>query len=842
MFALSLYECWSQETILLTAKVIDKNTKEPIPFANVYVEKDPLYGVESSPDGEVALLLPKEWSSATISVSSIGYQIQNFDCKTPFSSMVFELEEDVTKLDAVVFKAGENPAYNIIRKASKQRGQITEKGVNSYTSTSLNSIDLSMDPAKAKKLKFIHDAAEFVAKNDSSTCNLIPLVHCEAIMNNYAKGEKRKSKPVNEQFKAIGIDRSDEIVRIITESPFHSGDLNDNNIMLLDKGIPSPLSSFWRVNYKLWLMDSLNHQGRETYLIEVEPRIKGSLAFEGQLWIDKEDNALVKADLELAKSANVNFISQMNVVQNMERQPSGIWTKKYFHIQYNVSEFFDGFPAVLLDYKYHYNDYKLQAEIASSVFEKRFEIKTEDENNIDPEEWETAKSEYINYDSLKPISNQTFQMIDSINEIKSVKRFTNLLRFGMNAYTNGKNIAWGKHQDAIAYNNIEGFRLGLGGRINTSDRKLLLIPNIAYGFDDQKWKHDVKMYYNINPEKAHYIGFETMNELMPLGLLELETGVNPFARSLARWGDLQSKNPYYRQLYRFTWSTFHTSNLRLQMDLSKDDLKIWNYDTRQKNINENTNKILGIDAPLQTYEARLKLMYTKHDKILLNKNNELKLVPPLNKPVFETSISAGYFQDLNANNSWVPYGKASFKARQMFIPLLGIGSFSYWINGGYTFTEAPYQLLHIHQGAESILAVDGTIRGMNEFEFVSDYYLETRLEHYFEGRLASAIPGLRQLNRWTGARFVLFSDIVWGGMTEKNKRYNAQLLGTPVVGDDGIQRFNTLDPSMPFVGLGFGIENIFRFFRVDVSRRMNYNEVSYSTNPWSIRLSAKIKF
>ncbi|MFC3414533.1 hypothetical protein [Algoriphagus hitonicola] len=48
-----------------------------------------------------------------------------------------------------------------------------------------------------------------------------------------------------------------------------------------------------------------------------------------------------------------------------------------------------------------------------------------------------------------------------------------------------------------------------------------------------------------------------------------------------------------------------------------------------------------------------------------------------------------------------------------------------------------------------------------------------------------------------------------------------------------------LDPNKPYVELGYGIENIFKFFRVDFIHRMTYLDVP-EANPFVVKVSAQI--
>lgn len=54
-----------------------------------------------------------------------------------------------------------------------------------------------------------------------------------------------------------------------------------------------------------------------------------------------------------------------------------------------------------------------------------------------------------------------------------------------------------------------------------------------------------------------------------------------------------------------------------------------------------------------------------------------------------------------------------------------------------------------------------------------------------------------------------------------------------------LRSFGKLDPSKPYVELGYGVENIFKFFRVDFFHRMTYMDQP-EAKPFHVKVSAQI--
>ena len=51
--------------------------------------------------------------------------------------------------------------------------------------------------------------------------------------------------------------------------------------------------------------------------------------------------------------------------------------------------------------------------------------------------------------------------------------------------------------------------------------------------------------------------------------------------------------------------------------------------------------------------------------------------------------------------------------------------------------------------------------------------------------------------------------------------------------------FGRLDPTKPYLELGYGVENVFRFFRVDFFHRMSYLD-NPGAKPFHVKVSAQI--
>ena len=67
---------------------------------------------------------------------------------------------------------------------------------------------------------------------------------------------------------------------------------------------------------------------------------------------------------------------------------------------------------------------------------------------------------------------------------------------------------------------------------------------------------------------------------------------------------------------------------------------------------------------------------------------------------------------------------------------------------------------------------------------------------------------------------------------------DANIANAPTVDPEGnpFETFGRLDPAKPYVELGYGIENIFKFFRVDFFHRMTYLD-NPGAKPFGVKIS-----
>ncbi|NBP70982.1 MAG: carboxypeptidase-like regulatory domain-containing protein, partial [Cytophagia bacterium] len=142
LFFIAVSSALAQETII-KGKVTDVNSGDPIPFVNVLF-KGTSIGTTTDFDGN--FLLKTNTPKDTLLASYIGYKSRIKVITKGISQIVnFQLEEEVTNLQEVVVLAGENPAFEILRKVVRNKNENDKRKLSAYEYDTYTKIEVDVD-------------------------------------------------------------------------------------------------------------------------------------------------------------------------------------------------------------------------------------------------------------------------------------------------------------------------------------------------------------------------------------------------------------------------------------------------------------------------------------------------------------------------------------------------------------------------------------------------------------------------------------------------------------------------------------------------------------------------
>ncbi|QKG53909.1 hypothetical protein GKZ67_16500 [Hymenobacter sp. BRD67] len=160
------------------------------------------------------------------------------------------------------------------------------------------------------------------------------------------------------------------------------------------------------------------------------------------------------------------------------------------------------------------------------------------------------------------------------------------------------------------------------------------------------------------------------------------------------------------------------------------------------------------------------------------------------------------------------------------------GRLGYRVEGSYVPDAVPYIILKTPLGNETPFFNANAFNLMNYFEFVTDRSVSLRLDQHFEGIILNAIPGIRRFN-W---RLVATANALAGGLSATNRN----LLPPFDQDHNPLVRLNALQAGTPYIEAGYGIENIFKFLRVDFIHRLTYRDLPNAKN-FGIKIGAQFR-
>ncbi|MFA0963764.1 DUF5686 family protein [Roseivirga sp. BDSF3-8] len=805
--------------ILITGRVTDAETGDPIPFANI-VFTGTTEGGTTDFDGYYKIRSSANRDSVT--ASFVGY-VSRTKAVSAAGEVSFQLVPDVISLDEVVVRPGINPAFAIIDRASENsrlndKRELDAFDYESYTKIEMDISRMSEDFQQKKfirKVKSVLDSVKVIAGEDGNP--ILPVFISESISRYYYRNDPvlKKEHVLKTKITGVGVDDGSLVSQLIGSS-FQEYNFYKNWVNIAGKEFISPIADGWKLYYDYDLVDSLMIEGDYCYRLEVYPLREQDLAFTGTIWITKEEAALKQLKLTVPESANLNFIKRIDISQQFEQTSAGPWLPVKTRLTIDVDNVGKESVGFLAKFYNSVEDVKIGNRKPVRFYEVPIEVEP-DAGETDEVYWLEAR-----HDSLTATEMDVIEMIDTLRNIPSVRRLTNIVKTLSSGYIKSGKVDIGPYPLVYNFNNVEGHRLGLGFRTNAEFSKRWEFSAYgAYGLRDEEWKYRFGAAYFLNRKKWTKVSVQRVVDIDQLGLQFADPGSNPIFYSFTRFGELTS--PYYYSRNTFSFQTDIYRGFTLKAIISNGDYDPVFPFAYYENSNQSEE---GLKREFSTTEATIEARFTKNELLVINDNSRISMGSTTGWPVITLAYSRG-FNDLLGGD--FDYNRINLQVEQSLkMGLFGVSRYN--IDGGYIFENLPYPLLRVHLGNESPFYTTSAFNQMDFFEFVSDSYLSLNYRHYFEGFLLNRIPLMKKL-KW---RALATANILYGKLDEGN------LSLTPQQDADGndLVMFRGLGKE-PYIELGYGVENIFKLLRVDFIHRVTYLDEE-NVRPFGIKVSAQL--
>ena len=297
----------------------------------------------------------------------------------------------------------------------------------------------------------------------------------------------------------------------------------DDDIRLLQRRFVSPIGRGAISFYKYYLMDTLMVDKQECVHLTFVPQNPQDFGFTGHLYVVKDSTyAVKKCTMNLPKKTGVNFVENLDIVQQFEQLPDGNWVLTDDDMTVEL-HFVKGIQGLEVQRTTKYSDYQF-TEIEPRLFRLK--------GNVIKEANMLAKSdEYWAKVRQVPLTKKESTMDVFMNRIEQIPGFKYVI-FGAKALienfveTGSKKhpskFDFGPINTMITSNYVNGTRFRLSGMTTGNlDPHWSLSGYGAYGTKDKKWFYSGQVAYSFNKREyvlwefpKHYIAFKYTYDVM----------------------------------------------------------------------------------------------------------------------------------------------------------------------------------------------------------------------------------------------------------------------------------------------------------------------------------------
>ncbi|MDR1983434.1 MAG: DUF5686 and carboxypeptidase regulatory-like domain-containing protein [Prevotellaceae bacterium] len=829
------FSIFSQQNTVIDGSVADAVTGEDLPFVNIVFQGK---NIGTSTDLKGNFHLETLWASDEINISFIGYQPQTLKVETGKKNKykislvpdALSIEESVVRPRRVRYRKRDNPAVALMQKVIENKKRNRIEAHDYYEYESYEKLELALDNIRPdlKEKKALRNFQFMFNYVDTSELNgkpYLPIFIKETVSDRYYRKSPETSREVIKATKMSGFDKYFDQAGLSSYLGllFNNIDIYNNDIEMLNQHFVSPLSNIANTFYKFYLLDTVDINGVKCSNVTFLPHNSADWGFNGNIYITTDSTyAVKKIHLKILKKINMNFIDDLSLIQEFDKiEDTWVLSKNEINIDFSL---FDNREGIYGERTVSYKNFVFNKPRPDKDYkgtEKK--IRTLDYDTKADEFWQTARHEPLN-----KREQGIYNMLDTLNNVKQFRNFMDFIMFVSTGYIEFKKFDFGPVNAMYSYNKIEGSRFRVGGKTSANlHPNIFLETFLAYGTKDKQFKYFGSLTYSFIKKKYHQWEY-------PMNMLSLSYENN--TKILGQELNYTSGDNVLFSINRGSVDKMiYMKNIRLQYDLETGNG--WGFQTSFSHIaekaagtlffeNYNADGSLNRINKLTTSEFNINIRFAPNEQFYQNKHHRHTMTKK--EPVITLSHTAGIKNLLGSDYN---YHETVFSLRKRFW-ISSFGFIDAFARMGKVWGTAPYPLLFIHNANQTYAYHDQAYNMMNFFEFVSDKYVSINLAYNLQGFLFNRIPLLKKA-KW---REIITFKAVWGGLSDKNLPENNPSLFRFPTNDKGEVTMFTLSKK-PYMEGSAGIDNIFRFLRVDLVWRM-----SYRNNPNVDKLGVRFKF
>lgn len=840
--------CISVSAQNIQGVVTDSLTNEPIPYLSVFYEGKGVGSITDN-DGNYKVETRKGWNKLTF--SAVGYVTKVVNIIPGVTkNLNVRMRPDDIMLDEVVVKPKRekysrknNPAVELMKKviAHKKNNKLSENDYYQYNkyqkiTMSLNDVTPEMlEKGMYKKMPFLKDQIELCEETNKF---ILPISVDETASQKIYRKHPKSEKTIIKGMSSTGVNElfaTGDMLSTVLKDVFTDVNIYDNDIRLLQYPFISPISSSDAISfYKFYIMDTTFVDKDKCFHLTFVPNNSQDFGFTGHLYVLADSSYTVKkCTMNLPKKSGVNFVDNMDIIQEFEQLPNGEWVLKTddMIVEMTLMKIMQGFQIRRTT---RYSDYAFD-ELPQQLFKRKgAEIKEADAMMRGDDFWNQYRPVPLTQteSSMDMLVKRLEQMPGFKYVIFVLKAFIeNFVETGTKEHPSKVDI--GPVNTMISNNYIDGLRLRMSAQTTANLNPHLFFKGYyAYGFKDHRSKYMGEVEYSFNKKEylprefpKNSITFSYQYDVMSPTDKFLKTDKdNVFVSFKTSTVDQMSyvRNIALKYENETQFGLKTTVEVKHSTDEPTGGLAYITNDDQKTLVPE-----------IQTMEASLAFRHAPGETFVNTKQRRIPV--SFDAPVFTLSHTAGFKGVLGGEYN---YNLTEIGLYKRFW-FSSWGKIDMFVKGGAQWNKVPFPLLIMPAANLSYILQRETFNLINNMEFLNDRYASLDVSWDLNGKIFNRIPLLKKL-KW---REAIGFKMLYGHLTDKNNPMkhpgDSELFLFPT--RDGRPTSFVMDPKTPYMECSVGIHNIFKILHIDYVRRLNYLDHP-DANKWGVRFMVMMTF
>jgi hypothetical protein len=707
LFGLALLVCCfsADAQVLIHGKVLDSETKEPLPFVNITI-RNKSNGTTTSIDGVFTISVA---SSDSLYISYVGYEPLKFVASDKSLNSVL-LKQKLHELKEVEVLAGENPAFPIIRRAIENSNRNDPENLSSFNYNAYHKLFATAEgtfdtlQTKTAAVKFFEKHYLFLNETYSERTFVRSRQDKETIVGNQMSGVKDPFFAVlGNQFQSFGFYKS--------------------HITLFDQQFVNPISNGTFNRYDFTLEETRINQSDTSYIISFTP-IPGKTfnGLKGILTINSNAYAIENVKAQPGDEASMILIR----IQQKYSFVQGHWFPQELNSEFVLTEQKVSEHPIKYVHRTYISETKINFPVDGLSRETLNLEFAQDANKKNEIFWDEVR-----IDSLSSREQNTYKLYDSM-PVRTLAVLNTFVK-AAEAVATAK-IRVGKFylptERLIRRNLYEAIRLGIGLQTGESISRIFTVDAfVGYGLKDKALKYGGSLQIGLSRSRNSFLKFSLASDVLEPGNTSFLKPPPSIASGQTFRNWLTSRmDSVIRIKMQFNFRPIRFGETSLFIQRS-DHQPIYSYEYHPGSGETSLSSYIIAEAGIQ-------FKFVAGEQFSQIRNT--KVITAFKYPHFDFSLSRSIQNILDGE---FMFTKAEAKFDYQF-NWRGSGKTTFEIAGGLVQGNAPYFSLFNGKGTNTgkfdlnSFIIPNHFQTMKIYEFTSDRYVYFFLTHDF-GRIVS---------------------------------------------------------------------------------------------------------